>query len=85
MVQTTKLDMSNVESNGNAVRVHEKSHFYDREREVFPACAILLVIFGLFGFKIKICAVVIDNAGFSLGEGGAVFKQTALDIIGFFR
>ncbi len=34
MVQTTKLDMSNVESNGNAVRVHEKSHFYDREREV---------------------------------------------------
>lgn len=72
-------------SNGDAVRVHEQSHFHDRERAVFLACAILFVIFGLFDFKIEVCAVVIDNAGFSEGEGGAVFEQTALDIIGFLR
>ena len=40
-------------SNRYAVRVHEQPHFYDGKRAVFFAYAILVVVFGLFDFKIK--------------------------------
>ena len=49
----------------------------------FPLVGLLVVVFGLFDLKVKVGAVVIDHAGIPASNGKTVFKEAALDVIGF--
>ncbi len=73
------------EGEGNAVAVHEKPHLHDRQGAALLADPELLVVFGLFDFKIKVRAVIINDLNdFSSALSGdhAVPEQAGLYIVG---